>query len=417
MISINGYELTRRLGGVDVYVKEEDITLPIRHKDIEKFYKKQNLDRLFSLVHQEMLNYQVAVMEYEERKLHRETYKILFKETEHDYLKNAREFTLGTLQLLKKVCEQKVDYQILFLVQSIMKLIQSDSIFNDQAFLESYILDSQFAKYEYLHDQKAKELVIHYKDMPTLHAGERMMVRQIAESIMLEFATLKEESSPDYDAVGMYIDAAYKTIINSQIPENAVPYHLELIHNKDHLVDLKVTYEDIEYAQDRINNGSVMRISLQAMNKLHNEYQILLYKYKYLSDETKRKLVAVLTAEKEYSDSQDLFPYSLYTFSMLAVIERELGDIINAVEERKDQFTLYNIVKYMQEKPLKQFADEHTYSDYVNTIEKLRSIRNDSAHGSEISQERYKEVKKFIFNSGILNSISLYKKKSGFHTD
>ncbi|MEM5637886.1 hypothetical protein AAHH71_01310 [Bacillus toyonensis] len=134
MITINGFELTMRTGGVDVYINTYDTILPIRHKDIEKFYRQQNLNRMFRIVDREMKKFQLAEMEWGQRQLHRLIYNSLFSNTGYNYLNSAKEFVLGTLVLMNNACDEEDDEKIKFMAQSLLKLMQSYAIFDDVFF-------------------------------------------------------------------------------------------------------------------------------------------------------------------------------------------------------------------------------------------------------------------------------------------
>ncbi|MDP9740678.1 UNVERIFIED_ORG: hypothetical protein QFZ59_002508 [Bacillus sp. B2I3] len=336
----------------------------------------------------------------------------VIRETGHEYLQNPKEFVLGTLDLIGRACNESDDERIMFLAESLLKLMQSNAIFDDDAFLESYILDSQFARYEYLHDVESERLKKQYKEEPTLHAGERIMIRQIAGSILLEYASLQEESGADYGAISLEVNSCYQMLLLSHIPKNAVPYTVKVQHENDILVDMEFKFFDLEYAKERLKQGSsVMRMSFEPINIIHNDSQIVFYKYKHLSDETKRRLSAVISGEKQYGKSMELFPFATQVAFMMGAIESELCDIINAVEGRGKARSLYEIVLYMQKNPLAHLTDEESYKKYVDMIESLRHFRNPASHGREVSPEEYMQVKKFIFHSGILNSLSSYKKE------
>ncbi|EJS68604.1 hypothetical protein [Bacillus cereus] len=416
MITINGFELTMCTGGVDVYINTYDTILPVRHKDIEKFYGQQNLNRMFRIVDREMKKFQLAEMEWGQRQLHRLIYNSLFSNTGYNYLNSAKEFVLGTLVLMNKACDEEDDEKIKFLAQSLLKLMQSYAIFDDVSFLDSYILDTQFAKYEYLHDLRAAELRKQYNQEPTLHAGERILIREIAQSILLEYGFLTDVSGVDYAAIQLYIDASYKLLLSSHIPQDSVPRQLELQHKNDILIDWTLVCDSLAYGKSRLQEGlPVILITFQALNEIHNEFQVISHQYKHLSEETKRKLADVMSAENRYIDSPELIPFSVQTFSMMSVLESELRYIINTVEGKEVVRSLGNIEVYLKEKTLNDFVDQETYNDFVNTLAVLRHIRNKGAHGNEVNLEEYQQVKDFTFNSGILTSISLYNKKLGLN--
>ncbi|MEM5637887.1 hypothetical protein AAHH71_01315 [Bacillus toyonensis] len=277
-------------------------------------------------------------------------------------------------------------------------------------------MDTQFAKYEYLHDLRAAELRKQYNQEPTLHAGERILIREIAQSILLEYGFLTDVSGVDYAAIQLYIDASYKLLLSSHIPQDSVPCQLELQHKNDILIDWTLVCDSLAYGKSRLQEGlPVILITFQALNEIHNEFQVISHQYKHLSEETKRKLADVMSAENRYIDSPELIPFSVQTFSMMSVLESELRYIINTVEGKEVVRSLGNIEVYLKEKTLNDFVDQETYNDFVNTLAVLRHIRNKGAHGNEVNLEEYQQVKDFTFNSGILTSISLYNKKLGLN--
>ncbi|ALC89009.1 hypothetical protein AM500_03765 [Bacillus sp. FJAT-18017] len=411
MITLDGFRITKCPGGVMVYMESYDLNLPVKSKEAERLYYKGNLDVLFYKIDKEMLKFQLAEYEPEQRQLHRKIYHELFPETGHDYLKNPREFVLGLFTLLIKACEEESDEKVRFLAHSMLKLVPTDSVFDDQAFLDSYILDSQFGKNEYLHDDEAAKLKRKYRLRPTLNEGEKLLVRDIAESVSAEYFALPGGSVADFAAIRLEAVATYEIIQSEYIPDKAVLDKAELHHKDDVLVDMKLSFIDLEFAlgqsQPKLPSA---RISFKAINELHNDYQFFFYKYRYLTEESRRRLAAALTAEKQYKDSMELFPYATHIASLMGVIEREMNEIINMLEGKAKARTLSQITACMRSQPIADLADEVMYKEYTNTIDALRSYRNPASHGTGATADEYSKVKNFVMKSGILDRITLYKK-------
>ncbi|OCA88062.1 hypothetical protein A8F94_09585 [Bacillus sp. FJAT-27225] len=411
MITLDGFKITKCPGGVLVYIESYDLELPIKNKEIERLYYNGNLDVLFYKIDKEMLKFQLAEMELEQRRLHRNVYHTLFPETGHDYLKNPREFVLGLFTLLIKACEEESDEKVKFLAYSLHKLVPTEAVFDEQAFLDSYILDSQFAKNEYLHDEEAAKLKRRYRLRPTLNEGEKLLVRDIAESINTEYFALPAGSAADYSAIRLEAVAGYEIIQSAYIPAKAVLDTAELLHKDDVLVDLKLSFMDLEDAlarsQPRLPS---VRITFKAINELHNDYQFFYYHYRYLTEESRRRLAAALTAERQYKDSMDLFPYATHIASLMGVIEREMNEIISKIEGKTKARSLSQVAAYMRSQPIADFASAVMYEEYTSTIDALRSYRNPASQWSGATAEEYKKVKSFVMKSGILDRITAYKK-------
>lgn len=109
--------------------------------------------------------------------------------------------------------------------------------------------------------------------------------------------------------------------------------------------------DSLAYGKSRLEEGlPVILITFQALNEIHNEFQVISHQYKHLSEETKRKLADVMSAENRYTDSPELIPFSVQTFSMMSVLESELRYIINTVEGKEEVRSLGNIEIYLKEK-------------------------------------------------------------------
>lgn len=108
------------------------------------------------------------------------------------------------------------------------------------------------------------------------------------QGILLEYGFLTDVSSVDYGAIRLFVDASYKLLLSSHIPQDSVPCQLELQHKNDILIDWTLKCDSLAYGKSRLEEGlPVILITFQALNEIHNEFQVISHQYKHLSEETK----------------------------------------------------------------------------------------------------------------------------------
>jgi hypothetical protein len=102
-----------------------------------------------------------------------------------------------------------------------------------------------------------------------------------------------------------------------------------------------------------------------------------------------------------------LVSYAGLAMELLSVVEKELKIIINTVERAEKKLMWRDIYLYLERNPI--IDSEHEWSDFLIDFNKMNYLRNMAAHGEDITEEEYLNVKRFVISGPILEWISEYK--------
>lgn len=243
--------------------------------------------------------------------------------------------------------------------------------------------------------------------LPSLTENERTIIRSISKSNLGEFWMLGDANTADYSAMKVLNEFCYQAIkegISDDKYVSAVTLYVDSNGtDKERLVNWELSYSDsVEPTKD-------IWVEWKPLDKLNDEYRKLAHSLHGLEEQSKNDLATVLYQEKSLpAKSKERISYRGLVMTYTGIIEKELKLLVELNEGQKmSDFMMKKINEYIRDNHLPYITEN--IPDLYDKLEVIRKIRNDAAHGNEVSYDDFKKVKQFAFDQQVLEFISWAK--------
>ncbi|MET3689517.1 hypothetical protein ABIC37_005067 [Priestia megaterium] len=392
--------------GVIITDRKNKITFTTKNKRLIKGLKIKNINVIIREIEKIYDGLEFFGGTAEDLSYDRALHNDIKKATGFNLEKGIREFTLGIVKYLEKVCaeENPNSEKIRYLGSWLWDIGENRDI------LSSYVKTIFLVKDGYSLKENVDEQVqkLSRTKSKLLNNIEKKVILDIGRSLVLEFDQLELGKKPDFGSIKIHASFLYKVLSQNVLKGSNFPSWI-----KFH-ISINDTLIGWEFEQELLLSKNLHRpiyIEFVSHDDMGNQFEIISTKYGYLNEESQRKLATAIFQEKRIrkEKSNHLISYSGNVMELLSVVEKELRDIINSIEKSNKKLMWKQIYVYLNENPFLDSLFTWEWTNFINDFEKMNLIRNRAAHGETISWEEFLNVKKFVLEGPILHWISEFK--------
>ena len=238
-----------------------------------------------------------------------------------------------------------------------------------------------------------------------LNNTERALLKSKMVGVQMEYLT-KDLSiqSPDYTAMKAYFQCVQRLLILG-LKEKKIKKIDLYVGYEDELCDAKITYED---DNDKYNLDKYIDIFSiwHSLDRLYHWYSIYKCDYKNFDEKSCQSLATATATLEEYDkreEGKELVSYNGIVLNYVAVLEHELKKLVSKkFDLDMKKLKLVDVINYLGKADYGILSEDSV----INSLHKVRLLRNKVAHGDSISYKECKCIQSFLIDSQILEFIS-----------
>ena len=244
------------------------------------------------------------------------------------------------------------------------------------------------------------------KSNVSLNLTERVLLKNRMQGILMEYQ-FKDLSTAniDYSGIRVFFETAYRLILVGLEDRKILGIDIYLGYG-DIIFDLIVEYDGENHSKYNINHNTFIYIGWKPLDNLYNTYTIYKNKFKNFSEGSVQSLATATDMGKEYesrNNGKELISYSGVVLNYICPFESELKNLISKkFNLDKDNLKLVKAINYLKKINNQLLSDEKT----IDTLHKVRSLRNKVAHGKPATYDEYRYIYNSLLLSGILECLN-----------
>lgn len=331
--------------------------------------------------------------------------------TNHDIKFGIKEMVLALMEQIDQWLAKKHIHQqyILENSQDLLRFATTDNMYDHylkihREVLESNVLFGTMSKPKI--PLELKRIGDAAKHLPSLTDNERFVLAHVSQSTLAEFMMLTNNKTADYSGIKIFNDFCYQAI-KEGIPDNG-KYVTQATFYVDSNGDKfeKLINWELKFSNEPVKH---LWVNWKPLDKLNDEYRKIAHSLHGLEEQSKNDLATVMFQEKSMpAKSKNRISYRGLITTYTGILEKELKLLIELNEGKKmPELMFKKINEYLRGNEI-PYVTENIINLY-DQLEEIRKIRNEAAHGNEVSYEDFLKVKNFVMDRRAFEFISWAK--------